>query len=96
MNGKGTTSVVPLTLQEMPRFSACGFASGRHHLGILVGDIARRCCAVGICVCELHLQAKEVEHVCLSEGARGWRPGGLRWPPPPERIMRKIDSLCSQ
>ena len=41
---------------------AGGFTRGRHHLSVLVGDIAHRCCAVGVCVCELHLfQAKEVE-----------------------------------
>ena len=32
-----------------------GFTSGRHHLGVLVGDITYRCCTVGVCVCELHL-----------------------------------------
>jgi hypothetical protein len=40
-----------------------GFTSGRYHLGVLVGDITHRCCTVGVCVCDLHLQTKEVEHV---------------------------------
>lgn len=36
------------------------FAGGRHHLGVLVGDITHHRCTVGVCVCELHLQTKEV------------------------------------
>src|SRR5208283_1501968 len=42
---------------------AGGFTSGRHHLGVFVGGIAHRCCPVGVCVYELHLQTKEVEHL---------------------------------
>lgn len=45
---------------------AGGFTSGRHHLGVLVGDIANRCCTVGVCVYELYLQTKEVEHVLFA------------------------------
>jgi hypothetical protein len=35
-----------------------GVASGKHRLVVLVGDIAYSCGAVGLCVCELHLQTK--------------------------------------
>jgi len=38
-----------------------GFASGKHRLAVLVGYIAYRCGAVGLCVCELHLQTKRGE-----------------------------------
>jgi hypothetical protein len=47
-----------------------GIISGRHHLGVLVGDITHRCRTVGVCVCDLHLQTKEVEHVLLAGGAK--------------------------
>ena len=33
-----------------------GITCGRHHLGVLVGDIAHRCSAAEVCVCDLHLQ----------------------------------------
>src|SRR5450631_332448 len=38
-----------------------GFASGRHHLGVLVGDLADHRRTVGLCVCELPVQASEAE-----------------------------------
>jgi hypothetical protein len=40
-----------------------GFTSGRHYLGVLVGDITHRCRTVGARVCDLYLQTKEVEGV---------------------------------
>jgi hypothetical protein len=40
-----------------------GFTSGRDDIGVFVGDITHRCGTLGVCVCELHLQAEEVGHV---------------------------------
>jgi hypothetical protein len=40
-----------------------GFTSGRHHLGVFVGAITYRCRTLGVWVCELHLQTKEMAHV---------------------------------
>ena len=39
---------------------AGGFTGGRHDLGFLVGAITHRCCTVGVCFWELHLQTKKV------------------------------------
>jgi len=36
-----------------------GITCGRHYLGVLLGDITHRRCAVGIRVCELFLQTQE-------------------------------------
>jgi hypothetical protein len=43
-----------------------GLTGGKHHLFVLVGDLADRCSAVGVCVCELHLPSQKVEPVTCS------------------------------
>lgn len=45
-----------------------GFTSGRRHLGVPVGDLTHRCRTVGVRVCELHLQTKEVAVALTAEG----------------------------
>ncbi len=44
------------------------FTSGRHHVGVLVGAVADRCCAVGIRVCELFLQTETSRSCSLNCG----------------------------
>jgi hypothetical protein len=49
-----------------------GFNSGRHYRGVLVGGITHRCRTVGLCVCELHLQAKQIESVLQELILNSW------------------------
>ena len=50
-------------VSSMGKGGVVGFASGSHRLAVFVSAIADRRCAVGLCVCDLPLQTKEVEHV---------------------------------
>jgi hypothetical protein len=54
-------SMIPHSPRTMAAHQCCGVVrGGRHHLHVLVGDLADRCGAVGLCVRELHLRTKEV------------------------------------
>src|ERR1039457_2410311 len=56
-----------------------GFTGGRHHLGVLVGDPTDHRRTVGLCVCELPVQASEAEQAAddLRLGASYVEPAAL-------------------